>query len=88
MNSLSFINKPFFIIKPFSLYKNKLQLSLFNNNNDKNKTKIYKIKYDNFYNPNNENFRFEINKRINRISIYLMLIIIIKMYVYLFFNYI
>jgi len=73
MNSLSFINKPFYIIKTFSLYnnKNKLQLSLYNNN---------KI---------NENIKFELSKkidrirRINRFSIYLILLLLLRcMYIY------
>jgi len=75
---------PFNIIKPINTNINNLMANNNNNNNNnKNKNKqIYKIKFNNIEDDiNKNNFMIEVEKRIKRIIIYIMIIILIKIYI-------
>lgn len=82
MNSLVHIKTPFFL-NPLSLHKiNNYKMSLLKNRNNTNK-EYYLDKKDKCRNNyNNLSLRNNIKKKIKYLFFYLMMIILIKLYIY------
>lgn len=68
-------------ISPFIIYNKNLRISPFSNMQKNNKSNIYKITFDNY--DQDKQDLIKITMTIRRIIFYLMIIILIKIYVYL-----